>query len=222
MDAYVTSISNFVQDNIMNRPSQTARSVPLYFPILFSLGLVLLLGAFVGSRAYAGECPELLRHSFNSLQTGEPQDLCQYRGKVLLVVNTASYCAYTDQYGGLETLYRLYRDQGLVVLGFPSNDFGNQEPDGNQKIARFCRLTYGVEFPMFEKSHVVGERRNALYAELHRRTGQQPRWNFHKYLIDPTGERVLSFESAVPPDDKRLMQELRKMLDARKVLKRTT
>jgi glutathione peroxidase len=173
-------------------------------------------------QALAGDCPAILKHSFNSLQTGQPQDLCQYQGKVVLVVNTASYCGYTDQYGGLEELYRRYRDQGLVVLGFPANDFGNQEPESNAKIAKFCRLTYGVEFPMFEKSRVVGAQRNPLYTELHKRTGAAPRWNFHKYLIDPNGERVLSFESAVPPDDKRLLDELRKMLDARKKRVRRT
>lgn len=219
---YLTVITTFVQDNTMNGLSQNARSVSLWYPALFVLSLVLILGAFASTRVIAGECPVLLRHSFNSLQTGERQDLCQYYGKVLLVVNTASYCAYTDQYGGLEALYRQYRDRGLVVLGFPSNDFGNQEPGSNQKIAEFCRLTYGVEFPMFEKSAVVGPQRNALFAELHRRTGEQPRWNFHKYLIDPSGERVLSFGSGVQPDDRRLIQELKKMLDARKLVKRTT
>lgn len=219
---YIMIIATFVQDNAMNGQSQKARSVSLWYPTLFVLGLVLILGAFASTRAIAGECPVLLRHSFNSLQTGERQDLCQYHGKVLLVVNTASYCAYTDQYRGLEALYRQYRDRGLVVLGFPSNDFGNQEPDSNQKIAEFCRLTYGVEFPMFEKSAVVGPQRNAFFAELHRRTGEQPRWNFHKYLIDPRGERVLSFGSNVQPDDRRLIQELKKMLDARKLVKRTT
>lgn len=203
----------------MTRPSQTARVVPLWYPILFALSLVLILGAFAASRAIASDCPPLLRHSFNSLQTGERQNLCQYRGKVLLVVNTASYCAYTDQYSGLEALYRQYQDQGLVVLGFPSNDFGNQEPGSNQKIAEFCRLTYGVKFPMFEKSTVVGPQRNAFYAELHRRTGEQPRWNFHKYLIDANGERVLSFGSGVQPNDPRLLDELKRMLAARRPAK---
>ncbi len=206
----------------MNRPSSTDRAVTPWYPTLFVLSLLLILAAFAGSRAQANECPELLRHSFNSLQTGVPQDLCQYQGKVLLVVNTASYCAFTDQYGGLEALYRRYKDQGLVVLGFPSNDFGNQEPGSNQKIAEFCRLTYGVQFPMFEKTSVIGPQRNALFAELHRRTGEQPRWNFHKYLIDAKGERVLSFGSSVPPDDRRLIEEMRKMLDARKTIKRNT
>lgn len=192
-------------------------------PVRFLAALVLMLAAaLLASQARAGECPELLRHSFNSLQTGESQNLCRYAGNVVLVVNTASYCGYTDQYAPLEALYRKYKDRGLVVLGFPSNDFGGQEPGSNKQIAMFCRLTYGVEFPMFEKTRVVGEGRSTLYAELHRRTGQQPRWNFHKYLIDRDGNRVLSFESAVAPDDRRLMQELNRMLDARRVVKRTT
>lgn len=184
--------------------------------------LILLAGLIIGQSAQASDCPEVLRHSFKSLQTGELQDLCQYKGKVVLVVNTASYCGHTDQYGGLEELYRRYKSQGLVVLGFPSNDFGGQEPGSNKSIAKLCRLTYGVEFPMFEKSAVIGSGRSALYNDLHRRTGQQPRWNFHKYLIDRSGNRVLSFESSLAPDDKRLLDEMTKMLDARKPVKRNT
>jgi len=119
-------------------------------------------------------------------------------------------------------LNRAYASQGLVVLGFPSNDFGNQEPGTSKQIAAFCRRMYGVEFPMLEKSHVVGDKRNALYAELERRTGQKPRWNFHKYLIDRDGSKVLSFDSAIEPDDRRLIDALHKMLDARKTLTRGT
>lgn len=184
--------------------------------------VLLLAATLLAFQARAGDCPQVLRHTFGSLQTGESQDLCRYAGNVVLVVNTASYCGFTDQYAPLEALYRKYKDRGLVVLGFPSNDFGGQEPGSNKQIATFCRLTYGVEFPMFEKTRVVGKGRSTLYAELHRRTGQQPRWNFHKYLIDRDGNRVLSFESAVAPDDRRLMQELTRMLDARRVVKRTT
>ena len=198
---------------------------------MYSYRFVHVLAAFVvlaalavtGARsAQASECPALLRHSFPDLRTGEPQDLCQYRGRVILVVNTASYCGFTDQYGGLEALYRKYRDHGLVVLGFPSNDFAGQEPGSNSQIANFCRLTYGVQFPMFAKSRVVGDRRNALFGELARRTGETPRWNFHKYLIDRDGTRVLSFGSAVSPEDGRLKQSLFQLLDARKSLKRET
>jgi glutathione peroxidase len=203
-----------------SRQFSAAHSVPRSCYWMFSL--LILLALSWAARSHAADCPELLRHSFPSLQTSEPQNLCQYQGKVILVVNTASYCGHTDQYGGLETLYRKYKDRGLVVLGFPSNDFGNQEPGDNKQIAKFCRLTYSVEFPMFEKSSVSGDRRNPLFAELDRRTGQQPRWNFHKYLIDRNGSRVISFESAVAPDDKRLLEALRKLLDARKTVMRIT
>lgn len=199
-------------------------SMPVLRRFLLSAGFLLLVTAGVlrPTPSIAESCPELLRHSFADLNTGAPRDLCQYQGKVILVVNTASYCAFTDQYGGLEALYRKYKDHGLVVLGFPSNDFAGQEPGSNRQIAEFCRLTYGVEFPMFAKSHVTGAQRNALYAELARRTGEAPRWNFHKYLIDRDGKRVQSFASSVPPDDPRLTQPLLRLLEAGKSLKRET
>ena len=189
----------------------------------FAAFMVLATLVITGSLpVQASECPALLRHSFPDLRTGEPQDLCQYQGRVILVVNTASYCGFTDQYGGMEALYRKYRDRGLVVLGFPSNDFAGQEPGSNSQIASFCRLTYGVEFPMFAKSHVTGAQRNTFYSELARRTGEVPRWNFHKYLIDRDGTRVLSFGSQVTPEDGHLTQSLLRLLDARKNLKRET
>jgi len=161
--------------------------------------------------AAAAPCPALLDREFNRLQTGKPESLCQYRGKVLLIVNTASYCGYTHQYEGLEALYRKYRDRGLVVLGFPSNDF-EQEPGSNKEIAQFCRLTYGVEFPMFEKSSVKSLATNPLYADLVARTGQGPKWNFHKYLIDRSGIPVASFASRVEPTDRELLALLEKLL----------
>lgn len=157
-------------------------------------------------------CPALLDHEFNRLQTGQPETLCQYRGKVLLIVNTASYCGYTHQYEGLEALYRKYKDRGLVVLGFPSNDFGSQEPGNNQEIAEFCRLTYGVQFPMFEKSSVTTLKTNPLYAELVTRTGSSPKWNFHKYLIDRNGNPAGVFASKIEPDDRELVGLLEKLL----------
>ena len=183
-----------------------------WMPVLF-LSLLMLVALLWTSPAAAESCAPLLNYSYPNLQSGEAQSLCQYQGKVVLVVNTASYCGNTGQYAGLEALYRDYKDQGLVVLGFPSNDFGGQEPGGNREIAKFCRLTYGVEFPMFAKSNVIGSKRSALYTELARRTGVAPRWNFHKYLIDRSGGRVFSFESSVKPDDKRLMLQLKKLLN---------
>jgi glutathione peroxidase len=163
-------------------------------------------------------CPELLNYSFNRLQTGKPESLCQYRGKVVLIVNTASYCGYTHQYEGLEALYRKYKSRGLVVVGFPSNDFGGQEPGSNKEIAEFCRLTYGVEFPMFEKSSVTSIKTNPLYAELLARTGESPKWNFHKYLVDRDGKQVTSFGTRVEPDNGDLVGAVERMLAAKPAL----
>jgi len=160
----------------------------------------------------AGSCPVLLQRTFNRLQTGKPESLCQFEGKVLLVVNTASYCGYTHQYEGLEAMYRKYKDRGLVVVGFPSNDFGKQEPGSNQEIAEFCRLTYGVQFPMFEKSSVTDLKANPLFSDLAAKTGKTPQWNFHKYVIDRSGAPVASFTSQVEPTDKTLLALIERLL----------
>ena len=157
-------------------------------------------------------CPGLLQHRFARLQDGAPQDLCQYAGRVLLVVNTASYCGFTGQYRGLEDLYERYRSRGLVVLGFPSNDFGRQEPGDAKAIADFCENTFGVRFPMFDKSVVSGSQANPFYRELVRRTGQAPQWNFHKYLISRDGTRVTSYPSAVEPNNPTFLRDLEKIL----------
>jgi glutathione peroxidase len=157
------------------------------------------------------ECPALLQYSFNRLQTGETQSLCQFEGKVLLVVNTASYCAYTRQYEGLEAMYRKYKDRGLVVVGFPSNDF-NQEPGNNKDIAEFCRTTYGVQFPMFEKSSVASIAANPLFKQLAAATGTAPQWNFHKYVVDRGGHPVASFSSTVTPTDRALTDLVERLL----------
>jgi len=177
--------------------------------------------AFAAGRAPAApaagatDCPVLLRHTFNSLQSGKPQSLCQYRGKVVLVVNTATYCGYTHQYEGLEALYRKYKDRGLVVLGFPSNDYGSQEPGSNKEIAEFCRTTYGIEFPMFEKVTGVRVAANPLYTELVARTGQAPKWNFHKYLLDRSGQRIESFGSDVEPGQREFVAAIERLLAER-------
>lgn len=156
-------------------------------------------------------CPAILDHSFLQLNNHEPQNLCDYKGKVILVVNSASYCGFTRQYDGLEALYAKYKARGLVVLGFPSNDFGAQEPGGDKEIAKFCRLTYGVKFPMYSKSHVVGPDANPLFKQLAAITGQAPQWNFHKYLIDKKGN-VSSFNSETEPNDPRLIAAIEKAL----------
>jgi glutathione peroxidase len=159
-------------------------------------------------------CPAVLSHTFLRLQDEKPQPLCQYAGKVLLVVNTASYCGFTPQYQGLEALYSKYRDRGLVVLGFPSNDF-EQEKANNKDIADFCENTYGVKFPMFAKSSVRGAQANELYRELAKVTGRQPLWNFHKYLIGRDGKVIANYTSLTTPDDKSLVSEIEKQLAVR-------
>ena len=183
-----------------------------------AIALALTAPASAAGPATGGGCPAVLNYTFNRLQTGKPESLCQFQGKVLLIVNTASYCGYTNQYEGLEALYRRYKSRGLVVVGFPSNDFGAQEPGTNQEIAEFCRLTYGVQFPMFEKSSVTSLKTNPLYATLLARTGQSPQWNFHKYLVDRDGNRVESFASKVEPDDRALLSALEKLLNDKSAL----
>ena len=157
-------------------------------------------------------CPAILKQNFKRLQDETPQDLCQYAGKVVLVVNTASYCGFTKQYEGLEALYAKYGSKGLVVLGFPSNDFGQQEPGSAKEIADFCYNTYGVKFPMFSKTVVSGKSPNPLYADLIKATGKAPAWNFHKYLIGRDGKVVDNFGSKVTPTDKTLVGAVEKAL----------
>ena len=177
----------------------------------FICGVFLLLTAFSAGHA-AATCAPLLDHSFPALLTGKPQSLCQYGGKVLLVVNTASACGFTPQYEGLEALYKRYAARGLVVVGFPSNDFGGQEPGSNKEVADFCQVNYGVSFPMFEKTAVSGPRANPLYVSLAQQGGGAPQWNFHKYLVDRSGTRVIAFPSAIDPGSPRIVREIEKLL----------
>jgi glutathione peroxidase len=156
-------------------------------------------------------CSPLLDRNVNNLMGGE-KNLCDYRGKVVLVVNTASKCGYTGQYSGLEALYKKHKNDGLVVLGFPSNDFGAQEPGANKEVANFCQVNFGVTFPMFEKTPVRDVGKNAFFDLLADASGERPKWNFHKYLIGRDGKSVKSFASAVEPDDAKLMAELSKLL----------
>jgi glutathione peroxidase len=180
---------------------------------LFQLRRVCLAACacLFASSVYAMDCPTLLDHKFNRLQDDAPQNLCQYSGKVTLVINTASYCGYTAQYEGLEKLYAKYKDKGFVVLGFPSNDF-SQEPGNNKEIADFCYNTYGVKFPMFAKSSVKGKEMNPLFAALSKASGKSPGWNFHKYLLDKEGKLLANYVSSVSPDDKNLVATIEKAL----------
>ena len=162
----------------------------------------------------APSCPALLKQTFNRLQDDVPQNLCQYAGKVVLVVNTASYCGYTKQYEGLEKLHTKYGSKGLVVLGFPSNDFGKQEPGSAKEIADLCFNTYGVKFPMFAKSVVTGTAANPLHTQLIKATGKEPKWNFTKYLIDRKGNVIEHYPSKVTPEDKALVDKIELALNS--------
>jgi glutathione peroxidase len=178
-------------------------------------GGVLLLCWLASAGVHAGEggCPETLDYYKRPLAGDERVRLCDVLGgKVVLVVNTASKCAYTPQYEGLEKLYQRYRDRGLVVAGFPSNDFAGQEPGAEKQIRNFCRLTYNVGFPMFEKVQVKGDSADAFYRYLAKATGEQPRWNFHKYLLDRDGRVVASLPSQVEPGDARLIRMIEELL----------
>lgn len=167
----------------------------------------------VATTASTATCPALLQYKFNRLQDEAPQNLCQYAGKVALIVNTASYCGYTSQYQGLESLFSKYASRGLVVLGFPSNDFGKQEPGTGKEIADFCFNTYGVKFPMFSKSVVSGSSPNPLYQSLAKATGSKPQWNFHKYLLDRNGKIAATFGSDVSPESPQVVGAIEKALN---------
>ncbi len=159
-------------------------------------------------------CPALLQRSFPRLQDNQPQALCQYSGKVLLVVNTASYCGFTAQFEGLEALNAKYASRGLVVLGFPSNDFSQEDAD-SRKTAAVCFNTYGVKFPMFTESRVRGPQANALFADLAKATGSQPSWNFNKYLVGRDGKPLAHFGSMTAPDSRKLTAAIESALAAR-------
>ena len=163
----------------------------------------------LSSGAWAG-CPALLDERMDTLMQGETS-LCQYSGKVLLVVNTASFCGFTGQYKELEALHAKYQGKGLVVLGFPSNDF-SQETGSNKEIAEFCESTFGVRFPMFAKSSVKGPQANAFFQQLAQQTGQAPRWNFHKYLLARDGTVVDQYSSLTSPDSRALVRAIEQQL----------
>lgn len=179
-----------------------------------TLGLALLAGLFLAAPAEASQCGDILGHSVQQLKTRESVDLCeQFKGKTLIVVNTASKCGFTPQFEALETIYQKYKDQGLVVLGFPSNDF-RQEHSDEDKTAEVCFLTYGVEFPMFSTTSVRGDKANPVFKALIAKTGESPSWNFNKYIVSKDEQQVVHFGSRTSPTDPKFIAELEKMLAA--------
>ncbi len=188
---------------------------PLFLAFIASaaLGSPKAWAASPGAAAPATQqvCPPLLQQNVLRLQDEKPQSLCQYSGKVVVVVNTASFCGFTPQYKGLEALYDKYQGRGLVVLGFPSNDF-SQETGSNKDIADFCENTFGVKFPMFTKTSVTGKDASPLFKQLAAKTGTMPRWNFYKYIISRDGTAVTSFNSMTEPSSRKFVAEIEKQL----------
>lgn len=142
---------------------------------------------------------------------GKPQPLSAYKGEVVLVVNTASECGFTPQYAGLEKLYEEYKDKGFTILGFPSNDFGGQEPGTAAEIKSFCEKRFKVTFPMFDKVATKGGSQSAVYAFLTKDKGE-PRWNFHKYLVGKDGKVIAAYPSSVAPDSRELLGAINQAL----------
>jgi glutathione peroxidase len=155
-------------------------------------------------------CEGLYNHQFKTLQ-GETFDLCAHKDKAILVVNTASKCGFTPQFEKLEGMYKQYQNKGLLVIGFPSNDF-RQEPKSNKEIGDFCKMTYAVNFPMMSKTTVTGANANPFYKELNNTTKEAPSWNFYKYLILPNSGGVYAFSSDVEPNSPMIMAKLKPYL----------
>jgi glutathione peroxidase len=171
-------------------------------------GAAPLPAAAAGAASTSGG--NVLRGVYSRLN-GARDDIGHYRGRVVLVVNTATECGFTPQFDGLEKLYRKLKGKGLVLLGFPANDFAGQEPRSNKDIATFCKNNYGVSFPMFAKTHVIGAHKNPLYTRLTAAAGA-PEWNFNKYLLDRRGRVVARYTQNTEPLAGELVARIKKLL----------
>jgi glutathione peroxidase len=182
---------------------------------LAGLALLLAIGATAAARSAPRRPAVTTLHQLHATTLdGKDRDLATYKGKVLLIVNTASECGFTPQYEGLEALAKRYADRGLVVLGFPSNDFGAQEPGTAEEIATFCKVRFGVTFPLFAKSVVKGDAAGPVFKFLAAAKGP-PKWNFHKYLVGKDGKPIAAYPSDVAPDDPKLIAAIDAALAAR-------
>ncbi len=186
---------------------RSGTSVKLGMILSFGAWLIMATWLFAGSGVYP--------FTLNSID-GKPAPLAEYKGKVVLLVNVASQCGYTPQYSALESIYEKYKDQGFVILGFPANNFGAQEPGTNQEIKTFCTRKYSVTFPMYAKISVKGADQAPLYGYLTKETGAgiagDIKWNFTKFLVDRDGKVVQRFEPAVTPDSKEMTAAIEKLL----------
>ena len=176
---------------------------------------MLMMSGVVSSAAFAAS--SVHEFTLDSL-TGTPTPLANFKGKVMLLVNVASQCGYTYQYEGLQALYMKYKDQGLVVAGFPANNFGAQEPGSNSEIGAFCKAKFGVSFPMFSKISVKGSDKAPLYQFLtdkNTKTGGEIPWNFTKYLVDRDGKVLARFDAPVEPMSKGLTSAIEAALHSK-------
>lgn len=185
--------------------------IPVTLALLASAALAASPVRAAQPGAPAQACPAVLQQNVLRLQDEKPQSLCQYSGKVVVVVNTASFCGFTPQYKGLEALYNKYQGRGLVVLGFPSNDF-SQESGSNKDIAEFCESTFGVKFPMFTKTAVSGKDASPLFRQLTAASSTPVSWNFYKYIISRDGLAVTAFNSMADPGSPKFVAEIEKQL----------
>ena len=179
--------------------------------ILISIGLI-----FMSHTILAEDNSSKNAYDFSFIDIkGQPLPLEKFKGKVLMVVNTASKCGFTKQFDGLEKLYQKYKDQGFVILGVPSNDFGNQEPSDEKEIANFCLVNFGVTFPLTKKTVVSGENAHPFYRWAHEQMGfgSAPKWNFHKYIIDKNGKVANYFFSTTKPDSKKITGLIEELLN---------
>jgi glutathione peroxidase len=186
-----------------------------FLRFLFTIRAYLLTGALLIMAGSLLAAPGIYTFTLNSID-GQPAPLANYKGKVVLVVNVASQCGYTPQYSALEATYEKYKDQGFVILGFPANNFGAQEPGTNEEIKTFCTRKFNVSFPMYSKISVKGADQAPLYAYLTKDTGPgitgEIKWNFTKFLVDRNGKVVQRFEPAVTPDSKEVVTAIEKQL----------
>ena len=186
----------------------TSRRVPNFCNLLVLGWVILMTGTtFAASNVYDFTLPSI---------DGQPAPLADFKGKVILVVNVASQCGYTPQYSALEAVYEKYKSQGFVIVGFPANNFGAQEPGTNQEIKTFCTRKYSVAFPMYAKVSVKGSDQTPLYQYLTKQTSApnagEIKWNFTKFLVDRQGNVVRRFEPAVTPDSPELVSAVEKVL----------
>jgi len=180
----------------------------LFIPLIMSLHAETPTVSNTAMEKNESACPAALDFTVRALDEDRKVNLCEeYKGKLVMIVNTASKCGFTGQFEGLEALYDKYKDKGFVILGFPSNDFANQDPGTEKEVAEFCRLTYGVKFPMFEKTRAAKANASPIYKKLAELSGgNYPKWNFYKYVISPDGELIGNYSSFTKPSAKRLVK----------------